>query len=165
MSDVGEASAGMVTMVSPDYSQHVHRYQCTRSYSYDYKCLSCKSGHSVLDPDSITILISDQFCPDTLPPNTDGTCTLIIRLHGLTMEDLCFFTLGQLNERGANWEGWKSYGVSELLIKAEEQGKKVFLAVLSGTDVVEGGPVSISNSQQTVFSQLHSRGLFLNELW
>ena len=26
MSDVGEASAGMITMVSPDYSLHVHRY-------------------------------------------------------------------------------------------------------------------------------------------
>ena len=74
------------------------------------------------------------------------------------------FTLGQLNERGANWEGWKSYGVSELLIKAEEQGNKVFLAVLSGTEVLEGCPVSMSNSHQTVFSQFHSRGLFLKDL-
>ena len=73
-------------------------------------------------------------------------------------------TLGQLNDRGANWEGWKSYGVSELLIKAEKQGKRIFLAVVSGTEVVEGGPVSITNSQQTLFSQFHSKGLFLKGL-
>ena len=42
--------------------------------------------------------------------------------------------------------------------------KSIFLAVLSGTEVVEGGPVSISNSQQTAFSQFHSRGLFLKDL-
>ena len=33
-----------------------------------------------------------------------------------------------------------------LLIKCTEQGKKVYLAVLSGTEVVEGGLVSIVNS-------------------
>ena len=54
--------------------------------------------------------------------------------------------------------------VAELLIKAAEQGKKVYIAVLSGTEVVEGGLVSIVNSQQTVFSQFHSRGLFLKDL-
>ena len=57
MSDVGEASLGQITMISPVNYQHVHRYQCTRSFSYDYKFLSCKSKHSVLDPDTITILI------------------------------------------------------------------------------------------------------------
>ena len=36
--------------------------------------------------------------------------------------------------------------------------------MLSGTEVVEGGPVSISNSQQTLFSQFHSKGLFLKDL-
>ena len=30
VSSVGEASAGEITMVSPDYSQHVTRYKCTR---------------------------------------------------------------------------------------------------------------------------------------
>ena len=80
------------------------------------------------------------------------------------MEDLCYLSLGQLNEKGANWEGWKSYGISELLIKAAEQGKKVFIAVLFGTEVVEDGPISIVNSQQTVLSQFHSRGLFLKDL-
>ena len=110
MSDVGEASLGQVTMISPDNHQHVHRYQCTRSCSYDYKCLSCKSRHSVLDPDTITILISDQFAPDSLPPNSDGSCTLIIRLFGLTLEDLCYLPLGQLNDKGVTWEGWKPTG-------------------------------------------------------
>ena len=118
----------------------------------------------MLDPDTITILISDQFCLDSLPPNSDGTCTLIICLFGLTLEDLCFLTLGQLNDRGVNWEGWKSYGVSELLIKCLEQGKRIFLAAVSGTEVVEGGPVSYTNSQQTLFSQFHSKGLFLKGL-
>ena len=81
---------------------------------------------SVLDPDTITILISDQFAPDSLPPKSDGTCTLIIRLFGLTLEDLCILTLGQVNDRGVNWEGWKSYRVSELLIKCLDQGKRLF---------------------------------------
>ena len=36
--------------------------------------------------------------------------------------------------------------------------------MLSGTEVVEGGPVSIVNSQQTLFSQFHNRGLFLKDL-
>ena len=35
---------------------------------------------------------------------------------------------------------------------------------MSGAEVVEGSPVSIVNSQQTVFSQFHSRGLFLKDL-
>ena len=37
------------------------------------------------------------------------------------------------------------------------------MAVLSGTEVVEGGPVSIMNSQQTLFSQFH-KGLYLKDL-
>ena len=71
VSSVGEASAGEITMVSPDYSQHVTRYKCTRSYDFKYMCLSCKRCQSVLEPDSITIVISDQFYPDILPPNTN----------------------------------------------------------------------------------------------
>ena len=54
--------------------------------------------------------------------------------------------------------------LADLLIKATEQGKKVYIAVLSGTEVVEGGPVSIVNSQQTLFSQFHNRGLYLKDL-
>ena len=54
--------------------------------------------------------------------------------------------------------------MSELLLKCEKQGKRIFLAVVSGTEVVEGGPVSINNSQQTLFSQFHSKGLFLKGL-
>ena len=60
--------------------------------------------------------------------------------------------------------GLKFYGIADLLIKCTEQGKKVYLAVLSGTEVVEGGPVSIGNSQQTLFSQFHNKGLYLKDL-
>ena len=49
-------------------------------------------------------------------------------------------------------------------MKAAEQGKKVYIAVLTGTVVVESGPVSKVNSQQNLFSQFHSRGLFLEDL-
>ena len=105
---MGEASAGEITMINPDHGQQVNSYKCTRSFDYNYICLCCKSGHSVLEPDSITIVISDQFCPDTLPPNTDGSCTCVIRLHDLTIEDLSYLTLGPLNEKGPNWEDWKS---------------------------------------------------------
>ena len=104
MSSVGEALAGEITMISPDHSQQVNWYKCTRSFDYNYRCLSCKSGNSVLEPDSITIVLADQFCPDTLPPNTDGPCTCVIRLHGLTIEDLSYPVLGPLNNKGANWE-------------------------------------------------------------
>ena len=54
--------------------------------------------------------------------------------------------------------------MAELLIKCMEQGKRIFLAAVSGTEVVEGGPVSYTNSQQTLFSQFHSKGLFLKGL-
>ena len=164
ISSVGEETMGEVTMVSPDNSQVCHRYRCTRSFTYDYKCSSCVSKHSVLAPDTITILISDQHAPDSMPPNADGSCTLIIRLFGITIEDLCFLSLGPLNEKGANWEGWRAFGVSELLIKCLDQGKRVFLAVVSGTEAVEGGPVSYTNSEQTVFSQFHGKGLYMKNL-
>ena len=89
---------------------------------------------------------------------------LIIRLFGLTLEDLCFLSLGPLNEKGVPWEGWKAYGVAELLIKCMDQGKRVFLAAVSGTEAVEGGMVSYTNSEQTMFSQFHGKGLFLKGL-
>ena len=43
-------------------------------------------------------------------------------------------------------------------------GKKVYLLVLSGTEVEEGGPVIIVNSQQTLFSQFCNKGLHLRNL-
>ena len=49
------------------------------------------------------------------------------------MEDLSYLVFGPLNEMGPNWQGLKSYGIADLLIKCTEQGKKVYLAVLSGT--------------------------------
>ena len=42
ISSVGEASMGEVTMISPDNQQVVHRYKCTRSFTYNYKCLTCE---------------------------------------------------------------------------------------------------------------------------
>ena len=45
-----------------------------------------------------------------------------------------------------------------------EQGKRIFLAAVSGTEEVDGGPVSYTNSQQTLFLQFHSKGLFLKGL-
>ena len=45
------------------------------------------------------------------------------------MEDLSYLSLGQLNEKGDNWEGWKSSGIPELLIKDTEEGKKVYITV------------------------------------
>ena len=83
------------------------------------------SKHSVLAPDTITILISDRHAPDCMPPNADGSCTLILRLFGIMIEDLCYLSLGPLNEKGVNWEDWKTSGVSELLIKCMDQGKRV----------------------------------------
>ena len=61
------------------------------------------------------------------------------------MKEVNYLFLG-LNEMGPNWQGMKSHGIADLLIKCTEQGKKVYLAVLSGTEMVEGGPVSIVNS-------------------
>ena len=109
----------------------------TRSYSYDYKCLSCQRAHSVLDPDSITIVLADQFSPDTMPPNTDGSCICLIRYHGLTMEDLNYLILGPVSEHGPNLQGLKPYGIAYLLIKCQEMGKRVYMMVLSGTEVVD----------------------------
>ena len=69
-----------------------------------------------------------------------------------------------MNEHGPTWQGLKAYGIADLLIKCTEQVKKVYLMVLSGTELVEGGPVSIVNSQQTLFSQFHNKGLYLKDL-
>ena len=72
-STVGEASAGEITLINPDHGNdhrvrlEVNRYKCTRSFDYNFRCLSCQSGHTILDPDSITIVLADHFCPDTLP--------------------------------------------------------------------------------------------------
>ena len=54
--------------------------------------------------------------------------------------------------------------MAELLIKCMDQGKRVFLAAVSGTEAVEGGPVSYTNSEQTVFSQFHGKGLYMKGL-
>ena len=144
MSTVGESSVGEITLINPDHGNdhrvrlQVNRFKVTRSYGYDYRCLSCQKGHSVLDPDSITIVLADQFSPDALPPNTDRSCTCLIRYHGLTMEDLNYLILGPLNEHGPTWQGLKAYGIADLLIKCTKQGIK---GVLDGTIRDRGGGV------------------------
>ena len=155
---------GEVTMSAQDNSTVCQKFRCTRSYTHDYKCASCPSKHSVLAPDTITILLADQHTPDSMPPNADGSCTLIVRLFNITIEELCFLSLGPLNNKGANWEGWKSFGVSELLLKCLDLGKRVFLSVLSGTEAVDGGPVSYTNSEQTVYSQFFGKGFFMMDV-
>ena len=94
----------------------------------------------------------------------DGSCALIVRLFNISIEELCFFSLGPLNNLGGNWEGWKSFGISELLLKCLDLGKRVFLSVLSGTEAVEGGPVSYTNSEQTVFSEFFGKGLYMMDM-
>ena len=74
MSTVGESSIGDITLTNPDNGKDNRvkaGFKVTRLYNYAYMCLSCKKQHSVLDPDNITIVIGDQFIPDTLPKNTD----------------------------------------------------------------------------------------------
>ena len=67
MSNMGEASVGEITMINPDHGNdhrvrlQVNRYKATMSFDYNYRCLSCQTGHSMLDPDSITIVLADQF--------------------------------------------------------------------------------------------------------
>ena len=109
ISSVGEETMGEVTMSAPDNSTVCQKFRTTRSYTHDYKCASCPNRHSVLAPDTITILLADQHAPDSMPPNADGSCTLIVRLFNITIEELCFLSLGPLNNKGANWEGWKSF--------------------------------------------------------
>ena len=48
----------------------------------------------------------------------------------------------------------------ELLVKYQEMGKKIYLLVLSGTEVVEERPVRIVNSQQTLILQFSNRELY-----
>ena len=66
------------------------------------------------------------------------------------MENLNFYILGPAN--GRNWQGLGNYGIGETLVKIQEMGKKIYLFVLSGTEVVEVVSVSIANSQQVLLS-------------
>ena len=84
--------------------------------------------------------------------------------NGLTMEDLNYLVFGPIFQHRSSWQGLKSFVIAELLIKFREMGGKVYLLVLSGTEVVEGGPVSIVNSQQTLFSQFCNKGMYLKDL-
>ena len=90
----------------------------------------------MLDHDNITILLGDQFTPDTMPKNTDGTCTCLIRYHGLTMEDLNYLVFGPISQHGSSWQGLKSYGIAEWLIKCQQMGGK---SLRAGTFRDQGG--------------------------
>ena len=76
--------------------------------------------------ENITVIIGDQFMPDTFPVMNGGTCASIIRFHGLTMENLNFYVLGPLSDHGRNWDGLGNYGIGELLVKYQEMGKTIF---------------------------------------
>ena len=137
LSTVGQETMGEVTMTAPDNSTVTQKFRTTRSFTHDYKCASCPSRHSVLRSDTITVLLSDQHAPESMPPMADRSCALVVRLFNISIEELCFYSLGPLNNVGGNWEGLKSFGISELLLKCLEMGKRVFLSVLSGTEAVE----------------------------
>ena len=55
----------------------------------------------------------------------DGLCVLVERLFNITIEELNFYALGPINNFGGNWEGLKSFGISELLLKCNDLGKRV----------------------------------------
>ena len=69
-----------------------------------------------------------------------------------------------MSAHGRNWQGLGNYGIKDLLVKIQEMGKKIYLFVLSGTEVMEGGPVSIVNSQKTLLSQFGNRELYCKTL-
>ena len=72
LSAVGEETMGEVTLCSPDNSGVTLKCRTTRSYKRDYKCASCPSRHSVLSADTITVVIGDQHCPESMPPMAVG---------------------------------------------------------------------------------------------
>ena len=67
----------------------------------------------------------------------DRSRAAILRYGGMTIEVFNYYI-------GPLWIEKGNYGIVELLIKKQDQGKRVNLFVLSGTELVEGGPVSRS---------------------
>ena len=104
LSTVGEETMGEVTLCSPDNSSVTLKCRATRSYTRDYKCASCPNRHSVLAADTITVVLGDQHCPESMPPMADGSCALVVRLCNITIEELNFYVLGPINNFGGNWE-------------------------------------------------------------
>ena len=80
------------------------------------------------------------------------------------MENLNISDLGPLSSHGRIWQGLGNYGIRELIVKIQEMGKKIYLLFLSGTKVVEGGPVNIVNSQQTLLTKFSNRELYNKRL-
>ena len=58
------------------------------------------------------------------------------------------------------WTQLGNYGTTELLVKIQDQGKRVNSFVLSDTKLVKGGPMSIVSSQQVLLSQFSNRELY-----
>ena len=85
---------------------------------------------------TITVVLGDQHCPESMLPMADGSFALVVRLYKITIEELNFYVLGPINNFGGNWENLKSFGISELLLKCNYLGNRVFLSVLSGTECV-----------------------------
>ena len=111
------------------------------------------SRHSVFNADTITVLIGDEHCPESMPPLPNGSCACVIRLSKITVEQLNYYVFGTLNSFQGNWENLKRFGVAELLLKIWDMGKIVFLGIVSGTEFLDGGPVSYTESAQVCFSQ------------
>ena len=157
LSKVGEETLREVTMVAPDGSGNIVRAMCTSSYNWEYKCLSCPSQHSVFNTDTVTVLVGDEHSPETMPPMPNGSCACIIRLSKVTVETLNFYIFGPLNDFRGDYDKIGRFSVAELLLKLWKMGKRVQLGITSGTEFIEGGPVSYTESAQVCFSQFMGR--------
>ena len=157
LSKAGEETLREVTMVAPDGSGNTVKAMCTSSYNWEYKCLSCPNQHSVFNTDTVTVLVGDEHSPETMPPMPNGSCACIIRLSKVTVEILNYYIFGTLNDFKGNYDKIGRFGVSELLLKLWKMGKRVLLGITSGTEFMEGGPVSYTESAQVCFSQFMGR--------
>ena len=84
------------------------------------------------DKENITVIVGNESMLDTLPV--------------MTVEVFNFYIQGPLYSQGKLWTQRGKYGIAELLFKIQDQGKRIYLFVLSGTELVEGDLVSIVNS-------------------
>ena len=126
-------------------------------FDWEYRCLSCPSQHSVFDTDIVTVMVGDEHSPETMPPMPNGSCACIFRLSKVTLEILNYYVFAPLNAFNGNYDTIGRYSVAELLFKLYKMGKNVQLIVTSGTEFIEGGPVSFTESAQVCFSQFLGR--------
>ena len=94
----------------------------------------------------------------------DGTCAAILRYEGDDHRGSQLLHPGTIIFHGKLWIEKGNYNIAELLVNIQDQGKGVNLFVLSGTELVEGGPVIIVNSQQFLLSQFSNKELYFKYL-